>query len=462
MLVLASILALCAAAPADSTCPMINQRDQGLDVLPKYPLDPEKFITPIYIWGPSSQLQGLREAIGVAIRLNRTLLLPPFLTHSSDPLGNDQPVPTDIRLDIPELRKLVSVAFTDDLHCLQSDAVFLARGIYNKPTDPAVMVERVKRIENFEKAAHMKVLRRTDDDEVDENAPFLDSAIPVTRSPKVSGAGVQLSYRSDLVQSLYNSTEPCAAWLFPYNTYKYPVVWSAKDSPLTSGEQFFYQIVGHTRKPEYIREITTKFQQKFITGPYIAFHYRYEAGEWSSVCSKPQQGRKGEVCTVLEKTGSKGLALALARFILQTNAFLTGDKTQKHSALYVSTPPNEAEKMRSIVMSAKEILKNEGWTLDVVTTTDTQNFLEENYSDCEMMQYKSEVLSLVEQELTYRGDYFIFSELSGWSANVRKERIMEDKYFYEMSVIKLIEDFGPFSSNFTSSTSLKTASSKLR
>ena len=95
--------------------------------------------------------------------------MPPFLTHSSDPLGNDQPVPTDIRLDIPELRKLVSVAFTDDLHCLQSDAVFLARGIYNKPTDPAVMVERVKRIENFEKAAHMKVLRRTDDDEVNSH-----------------------------------------------------------------------------------------------------------------------------------------------------------------------------------------------------------------------------------------------------------------------------------------------------
>ncbi|CAG5091061.1 Oidioi.mRNA.OKI2018_I69.PAR.g12834.t1.cds [Oikopleura dioica] len=332
MLVLASLLALCAAAPADSTCPQINQRDQDLEILPKYPLDPEKFITPIYIWGPSSQLQGLREAIGVAIRLNRTLLLPPFLTHSSDPLGNDQPVPTDIRLDIPKLRKLVSIAFTDDLRCLQSDAVFLARGIYNKPTDPAVMVERVKRIENFEKAAHMKVLRRTDDD---------------------------------------------------------------------------------------------------------------------------------EVCTVLEKTGSKGLALALARFILQTNAFLTG-ATQKHSALYVSTPPSEAEKMRSIVLSAKSILENEGWSLDVVTTTDTQEFLDENYGDCEMMQYKSEVLSLVEQELTYRGDYFIFSELSGWSANVRKERIMEDKYFYEMSVIKLIEDFGPFSSNFTTSTSLRTSSSTLR
>jgi hypothetical protein len=66
-----------------------------------------------------------------------------------------------------------------------------------------------------------------------------------------------------------------------------------------------------------------------------------------------------------------------------------------------------------------------------------------------MMNYKEEVLSLLEQELSYRGDYFIFSELSGWSANVRKERILDDKYFYEMSVIKLIEDFGPFSQNYT-------------
>ena len=51
-----------------------------------------------------------------------------------------------------------------------------------------------------------------------------------------------VSYRSDLVQSLYNSSAECAAWLFPFNNYKYPVVWSAKDSPLTSGEQFFYQV----------------------------------------------------------------------------------------------------------------------------------------------------------------------------------------------------------------------------
>merc|ERR1712080_656875 len=99
--------------------------------------------------------------------------------------------------------------------------------------------------------------------------------------------------------------------------------------------------------------------------------------------------------------------------------------------------------------------------MGIVSTLDTSAFLDENYKDCnvdeqiKMSEYKSEVLSLVEQELAYRGDYFIFSELSGWSANVRKERIMEDKYFYEMSVIKLIEDFGPFSANFTTTNLYK-------
>lgn len=176
-------------------CPQLNQRDVDSEIEPKFKLNPNQFITPVYIWGPSSQLQGLREAIGVAIRLNRTLLLPPFLTHQTDSSGADRPVPVDIRLDIPKLRKLLSIGFTDDMHCQQSDVVFLARGIYNKPTDPSVMVERVKRIENFEKAAHMQILRRDKDneEEVDEARPFMQRSIPVTRSPKVSGAGVQLS-----------------------------------------------------------------------------------------------------------------------------------------------------------------------------------------------------------------------------------------------------------------------------
>ena len=88
--------------------------------------------------------------------------MPPFLTHQTDSSGGDNPVPVDIRLDIPKLRELLSIGFTDDLQCRQSDVVFLARGIYNKPTDPSVMMERVKRIENFEKESVIRYFYQID------------------------------------------------------------------------------------------------------------------------------------------------------------------------------------------------------------------------------------------------------------------------------------------------------------
>ena len=109
-----------------------------------------------------------------------------------------------------------------------------------------------------------------------------------------------------------------------------------------------------------------KFQEKFLNGPYIEFHYRYDAGEWSSVCARPQQGRKGEVCVVLEKTGSKGLALALTRFILQTNAFISGSGNKK-STIYVASPPTEAQKIKEVLNLAAAIMSGEGWTLDIVS-----------------------------------------------------------------------------------------------
>ena len=127
-----------------------------------------------------------------------------------------------------------------------------------------------------------------------------------------------------------------------------------------------FQIVEHTRKPSYIRAMADKFQEKFLNGPYIAFHYRYDAGEWSSVCARPQQGRKGEVCVVLEKTGSKGLALALTRFILQTNAFISGSGNKK-STIYVASPPTEAQKIKEVLNLAGAIMAGEGWTLDIVS-----------------------------------------------------------------------------------------------
>jgi len=48
------------------------------------------------------------------------LLLPPFLTHNSDPIGGDKAVPVDVRLDIPELRYIFSFSKKLDLELLSA------------------------------------------------------------------------------------------------------------------------------------------------------------------------------------------------------------------------------------------------------------------------------------------------------------------------------------------------------
>lgn len=40
---------------------------------------------PVLPYGPNNQLRGFRETIILAIKLNRTVVMPPFYKHRSDP-----------------------------------------------------------------------------------------------------------------------------------------------------------------------------------------------------------------------------------------------------------------------------------------------------------------------------------------------------------------------------------------
>ena len=52
---------------------------------PITPLNPSKFLMPVLPYGPNNQLRGFRETIILAIKLNRTVVMPPFYKHRSDP-----------------------------------------------------------------------------------------------------------------------------------------------------------------------------------------------------------------------------------------------------------------------------------------------------------------------------------------------------------------------------------------
>ena len=87
-------------------CPNIHT-NWGEEVLPELKLDPTKFITGSYIWGPNNQSRGIRELVLMAVKMNRTIALPPFFKHWGTDTTVEKkstPVNAETRLDVDTLR----------------------------------------------------------------------------------------------------------------------------------------------------------------------------------------------------------------------------------------------------------------------------------------------------------------------------------------------------------------------
>ena len=67
------------------TCPFDFKQNLNKKTPPRYILDPTKFIINVSPFGPNNQFHGFRDTILMAIYLNRTLILPKFFKHGSDP-----------------------------------------------------------------------------------------------------------------------------------------------------------------------------------------------------------------------------------------------------------------------------------------------------------------------------------------------------------------------------------------
>lgn len=72
-------------------CPVWEPDWPEMDtIVPQIKLDPEKFLIPVLTYGPNNQLRGFRETIFLALKLNRTIVPPPFYKHSrTDESKND-------------------------------------------------------------------------------------------------------------------------------------------------------------------------------------------------------------------------------------------------------------------------------------------------------------------------------------------------------------------------------------
>ena len=103
---------------------------------PRYKTDPNKYLTGTYIWGPNNQNRGLIEVVFMALKMNRTLSLPPFFKHWGTDTTIEQkstPTPAFTRLDVDALRTLLPIVQPEEMASAcdhKFDALWAARRDY--------------------------------------------------------------------------------------------------------------------------------------------------------------------------------------------------------------------------------------------------------------------------------------------------------------------------------------------
>ena len=112
------------------------------------PLRSDHFLIPVLPYGPNNQLRGFRETIILAIKLNRTVVMPPFYKHRSDPSPGEISFPWR-KVDENMLRKFITVASAEMMASACGGKFDVALTAREESSDAAGKVKRIQQLENF-------------------------------------------------------------------------------------------------------------------------------------------------------------------------------------------------------------------------------------------------------------------------------------------------------------------------
>ena len=92
------------------TCFSPTPTDYEQSIIPLHRTNPDSFLYPILKWGPTNQVQGLFESIKLAIKTNRTLVLPPMFLHFNDKqsISENKIIDSSIRINTNAIRKFIN------------------------------------------------------------------------------------------------------------------------------------------------------------------------------------------------------------------------------------------------------------------------------------------------------------------------------------------------------------------
>nr|XP_018670283.1 uncharacterized protein LOC108950060 [Ciona intestinalis] len=409
-------------------------------VKPTVHLNSEKYLYPGLIWGPNNQIVGLWQSMYLAIRLNRTLILPYFHSHFTN--GGEKRVTPDERLDGEKIRQFMSTISVEE-----------ANKRCGGSFDVALQAMSIRWVETrqFELDTDMKVFNPTRNRTYSGSTRLRlndNDVKPPPSIPTFPGENYTVTYqpwltsdKSTLLKA-YSTSAECAVYVGPFFTIRIGL----KDniaSPLPANlsgvisydeipdDVMYSAVVDAVRRPLCIEEAAKAYiEETYNNEEYAAIHWRYDKKDWGRRC----EGVTSDACTIVQNVTPAHLATAIVSEIRAAE-----NRTFKYA--YIATPPAirdfRDEALSEIVKQNPDFINTKG---DITT------FLTTRYESCwENGRWENlgEIVSLVEMELMRNSQWFFHSLGSTWSSNVRPIRLKSstDGVFvrkFEVSVLDAV------------------------
>ena len=392
-------------------------------VLPEFNLRRDKFLINVSPFGPNNQFRGFRDTIMLAYYLNRTVALPGFFKHGTDPSVDRFNFSSNFqsaheKVDAFELAKFIPTITFEQFgkECKNGiDFTLFARsafggGPYNQ------LIEYEKRL-NIEMTKNQSLPAFLKKPKISNFTVFPKKDSMNNFDANKIGNQLFLQMNEYAVDAAYGKKQTgdgkCGMWFMPFRNIYWARAVLGRFGKVKA--DLAKKLVLATPRPKSIRLTAEQFRrQEMKNKTYIAIHWRYDMNDFGNHCRSAVGPGNKQACDYILKNGfnATDIGSKVAKFINVKNI--------QADALFIAAPPKETKFIKKL---SEYLSNNHG--IQVFFQEDLRAFLEDSFDKCGKKEYFNQIhdfVSQLEQEICMGAKVFMPSDGSSWSVAITMER----------------------------------------
>jgi len=356
--------------------------------------------------GPNNQLISFRETIFLAIRLNRTVVMPWFRKHETEGRGSIDP---RHRIDISKLQKFIPIVSSIDYQAS-------CGATYGAVFRPFYMDEneyvKLNKWTGLEAPANVKELEYPKG----ISKESMKQLYPLPR----------FLYNASEVTSFYESKAKCAIYPWAFRNLRLDGKAPTGKEPTSidvtnlSHDELYSEVIRFTPFPSHLTKLALDVARDMFKGKiFIAMHWRFDKKDWGLKCGDRTswaQPIRRVYCEIAFNATDAELA---ALFGIMDRRVKTVD-AERTKNIYIASPPSETALMARV----EKLLAKEGYK--VFFGRDIEKYLRRKYYEVAgcgwLWENFQDILSNLEMIVCQHAHVFMRSPTSSWSNNVQMMR----------------------------------------